>query len=82
MCNRLSILPGSSITLSSFLTLFVTALEKDKEHYLTDIEKAKEAIRQAELNIEKNDQDQVLAQDRIEKQKQVIETVAEKLRKI
>ena len=57
-------------------------LEKENEGYHKDIEKAQEAIREAELSIEKNKEEQVLTQERIEEQKEVVEQVKEKLRKI
>ncbi len=52
------------------------------ERYHKEIEKAKEAIQKAEENIVQNDKDQELTRQKIETQKQVVESVKDKLSKI
>ncbi len=54
-------------------------LEKGNEALHSDIEKWKEKIRQAEMDIEKNLQDQASKKDEITNQESVIKTVKDKL---
>ena len=53
-------------------------LKKDKDSYIKEIEKAKAVIQQRELDIKKNDADQLAKQQQINLQNQIIETVKQK----
>ena len=54
-------------------------LQRDNERYHKEIEKAEETIRRAEENIIKNEEEQKLAQTKIEDQMQAVEEVRVKL---
>ena len=53
-------------------------LQKDKDSYIKEIEKAKALIAQREADIAKNEQDQATKTQQIDIQKQIVETVKQK----
>ncbi len=60
----------------------LSRLKKDNDKYHKIIEKAEKAIEEAKADIQKNLSDQELGTEKIEQQKEVIESVKTKLKKI
>ncbi len=54
------------------------SLQKDKDSYIKEIEKAKALIAQREADIVKNEQDQATKSQQVEIQKQIVDTVKQK----